>query len=116
MDSSKCPQWKVTQFDAEKEGSVMCICGESGKGKSYLAKHLRTERTVILDGDSIRNRINTDLGFSDEDRKKNNLRTARMAHYLAKQGFDVIVSTIRADIAYEYLKDKLKEVRLCCIS
>ena len=107
---------KIHQFDTDKQGSVMCIYGESGKGKSYLAHKLKTPNTIVLDGDGVRHYVNNDLGFSDEDRKENNIRIARIALLLVQQGFDVIISTVRADIAYEYLKGKIKDIRLCYIS
>ena len=107
---------KIHQFDSTRQGSVMCIYGESGKGKSFLAHKLRTPNTVILDGDAVRHYINNDLSFSGEDRKENNIRIAKIAELLVIQGFDVIISTVRADIAYAYLKDKIKDIRLCYIS
>lgn len=107
---------KIHQFDSSMQGSVICIYGDSGKGKSYLAHKLNTNNTIVLDGDSVRYYINNDLGFSDADRTENNLRIARIAHLLVIQGFNVIISTVRADIAYEYLKSKIKNIRLCYIS
>lgn len=90
---------KIEFFNRE-QGSIACICGESGAGKSYLANKLRKEHTIVIDGDAVRFWVNNDLGYSDEDRRTNNERVAGMAIMLAKQGFDVIVSTVRADIAY----------------
>lgn len=94
---------KIEFFNRE-QGSITCICGESGAGKSYLANKLRKENTIIIDGDGVRYWVNNDLGYSEEDRRTNNERVAGMAIMLAKQGFDVIVSTVRADIAYDIIR------------
>lgn len=103
---------KIHQFDTLKQGKVTCIYGESGSGKSYLAHHLRKERTIVLDGDSVRYYVNNDLGYSDEDRRENNRRIAAIALLLSRQGHDIIISTVRANIAYELLKDKVQEIEL----
>lgn len=100
---------KIEQFNREC-GSITCIFGESGAGKSYLANKLRTDKTIMMDGDGVRYYINKDLGFSDEDRFTNNERIANIAYYLYLQGFDIIISTVRADIAYDLLKDKVKKI------
>ena len=103
---------KIHQFDAPQPGSVTCIYGESGSGKSYLAHQMRDEHTIILDGDSVRHYLNSDLGYSDEDRRENNRRIAAIAQLLSLQGHDVIISTVRADIAYDLLKDKVPNLKL----
>lgn len=68
------------------------------------------ECDVILDGDSVRTYLNDDLGYSDEDRKRNNIRIAKIALLLANQGLNVVISTVRADIAYEFLKGKVEKL------
>lgn len=73
--------------------TIEWIYGESGCGKTTLAKKLTDARTVHLDGDDMR-RVWTDLGFSDEDRRAQNLRIANLARVLSRQGFHVVVSTI----------------------
>ena len=103
---------KIHQFDSPVQGKITCIYGESGTGKSYLARQMRDRHTIILDGDSVRYYINGDLGYSDEDRKENNRRIAAVALMLSRQGHDVIISTVRADIAYEILKDKVSNIQL----
>ena len=67
--------------------------GASGCGKSTLARKLLDAKTVHLDGDDMR-RVWTDLGFSDEDRRTQNLRVANLARVIERQGFNVVVSTI----------------------
>jgi adenylylsulfate kinase-like enzyme len=54
------------------QGLVVWLYGLSGSGKSTLAnllnERLKQEghRTLMLDGDSLRATINSDLGFADE--------------------------------------------------
>lgn len=103
---------KANLFNAPVYGKVTCIYGESGSGKSTLATRLRKPGTVVLDGDGVRCYINDDLGFSGEDRRENNIRIAKIALYLSLQGFDVIISTVRADIAFEYLNGKVDRIEL----
>lgn len=96
-------------------GRVICLCGDSGAGKTTRAMLLKGNRypnAVILDGDSVRYFVNSDLGFSDEDRRKNNEIIANIAKMLYFQGKTVIISTVRADIAYELLGDEVKEKSL----
>lgn len=74
---------------------IIWIRGPRGSGKTTLAKELcsKLPNAVNLDGDMMRE-VWTDLGFSDDDRYENNMRIARLASSLEKQGFDVVVSTI----------------------
>jgi adenylylsulfate kinase-like enzyme len=72
---------------------ITWITGNSGAGKTWLARQLQRPGVVWLDGDDVRG-IWPQLGFSREDRWENNLRTARLAKLLESQGYDVVVSTI----------------------
>lgn len=105
-------QKKVISIETEYKGSITCIYGESGSGKTYKALFMKAfkEVDVILDGDSVRTYLNDDLGYSDEDRKRNNIRIAKIALMLANQGLRVAISTVRADIAYEWLKGKVEKL------
>lgn len=106
---------KVNQFNKyfrpEDSPSILCICGESGSGKSTLAKKILEYResngnihpTVVLDGDGVRHFVTHDLGYSDEDRIKNNEIIVGIAFLLVVQGFNVIISTVRANVAYNIL-------------
>lgn len=92
--------------------SIYCICGESGVGKTTMANRIKNEMCirnivpVILDGDAIRKYVNYNLTYSDEDRKRNNEIVANIAEMLYHQGLHIIISTVRADIAYDILKSK----------
>ncbi len=69
---------------------VIWITGLPGSGKTTLglaiADFLRDEldgpRTQILDGDEIRKDFWPELGYSEEERQANVLRTARLARML----------------------------------
>jgi adenylylsulfate kinase-like enzyme len=86
------------------------VYGESGSGKTTLARKIaaQTPNTVHLDGDDMR-RVWTDLGFSDEDRRTQNLRVAHLARVLSRQGFNVVVSTI----CPEYVRDEVQAITGC---
>jgi adenylylsulfate kinase-like enzyme len=86
---------------------VVWLTGNTGAGKSTLAFGMRdyfnekaapssslSRRVVVLDGDEMRETVSVDEGFSPEDRRKHNLRVARLANLLSKHGFLVIVSVI----------------------
>jgi adenylylsulfate kinase-like enzyme len=81
---------------------ILWIRGKRKSGKTTLAKQFMSKmKAVHLDGDDMRASISADLGFSDEDRLKNNIRIAKLAKILENQGNDVIVSTICPDHVVE---------------
>ena len=51
-------------------------------------------QTKILDGDNIRSGLNSDLGFSDADRKENIRRIAEVARLFLDSGMVVFTSFI----------------------
>ena len=61
---------------------VVWFTGLSGSGKSTICNSLelrlneRGVNTITLDGDSVRNGLNKDLNFSNEDRSENIRRVA----------------------------------------
>ena len=71
--------------DAQK-GAVVWFTGLSGSGKSTLAQALEHRllragvRSFILDGDVMRTGLNSDLGFSPEDREENTVE--KMENYV----------------------------------
>lgn len=79
----------VLKADREKllgqRGVTLWFTGLSGSGKSTLsvalekALHEMGRLTYILDGDNIRHGINSNLGFSPEDRKENIRRIAEIS-------------------------------------
>jgi len=85
---------------SNKLNGVIWYTGLSGSGKStsadLLSKKLNSMniQNIWLDGDNLRSGINSDLGFSDEDRIENLRRTVEIAKLFFNLGYIVIVSTI----------------------
>jgi bifunctional enzyme CysN/CysC len=81
-------------------GGVIWLTGLSGAGKSTLANGLETRlrargiRTCLLDGDNLRHGLNSDLGFSTEDRSENIRRAAEVSKLMVDAGLVVITAFI----------------------
>ncbi|HEX6220545.1 MAG TPA: adenylyl-sulfate kinase [Acidimicrobiia bacterium] len=81
-------------------GVTVWLTGLSGSGKSTIA-YVVEERLVaegraayVLDGDNLRHGINSDLGFSKEDRTENIRRVGEIARLMADAGLVVLVPVI----------------------
>jgi adenylyl-sulfate kinase len=79
-----------------QKGLVLWFTGLSGSGKSTLANEVETQlhqnqkHTFLLDGDNLRYGLNSDLGFSNIDRKENIRRVAHVANLMADAGLIVL--------------------------
>lgn len=79
---------------------VLWFTGLSGSGKSTVANALesilfeRGIKTYILDGDNVRSGLNSDLGFTDEDRIENIRRISYLAQLFSDSGTVSIASFI----------------------
>ncbi len=79
---------------------VIWFTGLSGSGKSTICNSLEQllntnkVNTFTLDGDSVRNGLNKDLGFSDQDRSENIRRVAEVSKILINAGNVVLASFI----------------------
>ncbi|MCH1547271.1 MAG: adenylyl-sulfate kinase [Flavobacteriaceae bacterium] len=79
---------------------VIWFTGLSGSGKSTICnsfeKLLYTKKvnTFTLDGDNVRNGLNKDLSFSNEDRSENIRRIAEVSKILMNAGNVVLASFI----------------------
>jgi adenylylsulfate kinase len=89
-----------------QRGVTVWLTGLSGSGKSTIAvaaeKRLADEGrlTYILDGDNIRQGLNSNLGFSPEDRTENIRRIGEVAKLFTDVGaivFSSFISPYRAD-------------------
>lgn len=87
-------------------GGIFWFTGLSGSGKSTLAVAVERElfargyHTYVLDGDNMRFGLNSDLGFSPEDRAENIRRVGEVAALMADAGLIVLtafISPYRAD-------------------
>lgn len=80
--------------------TTLWLTGLPCAGKTTLAKRIKEEldnhgyKTVHLDGDDIRDKLNADLGFSPEDRKENLRRVAHVARLFNENGNFVVASFI----------------------
>lgn len=79
---------------------TVLLTGLSGSGKTTLAAQVAARlksleaRVEILDGDSVRSTICSDLGFSKNDRIENLRRVGHVATLLARNGIVVLISMI----------------------
>ncbi|MEL6720422.1 MAG: adenylyl-sulfate kinase [Bacteroidota bacterium] len=88
-----------------QSAKVLWLTGLSGSGKSTIAQHL--ERRLhnegffaqVLDGDNIRSGINSNLGFSLEDRQENIRRIAEIAKLYLHSGIITLNSFVSPTIA-----------------
>jgi len=80
--------------------TTLWLTGLPCSGKTTLSKRLKEEldnrgiRTVCLDADDFRNRLNTDLGFSPEDRRENLRRAAQVAKLFNDNGNFVVAGFV----------------------
>lgn len=76
------------------------LTGLSGSGKSTIAKLLEYMlieqgiHTYVLDGDNLRQGLNSNLGFSPEDRCENIRRAAEVAKLMNQAGLVVIAAFV----------------------
>ncbi len=108
-----------------QKGVVIWMVGLSGSGKSTLATGLENRlhqngfHTMLLDGDNLRSGINSNLGFSEEDRIENIRRAAEISKLFAFNGTVTICSLISPTekirkMASEIIGDKYCEVFINC--
>jgi len=92
---------------------VIWFTGLSGSGKSTICNSLEellnnnNINTFTLDGDSVRNGLNKDLGFSDEDRSENIRRVAEVSKILMNAGNVVLASFITP---FQQDRDLVKQI------
>lgn len=107
----------VTRAERERlagqRGCTLWFTGLSGSGKSTVANAVedrlwqRGIRAYVLDGDNVRHGLNSDLGFSPEDRKENIRRIGEVA----KLFVDASVIAITAFISpYQEDRDRVRAI------
>lgn len=100
----------ITKEDREKrqghKGAVIWLTGLPSSGKSTIANEVayqlfkRRCNPYVLDGDNIRHGLNSNLGFSPDDRQENIRRIGEMAKLFTDAGMIVaaaFVSPYRED-------------------
>ena len=92
---------------------LIWFTGLSGSGKSTIAnaleKALHSEgiHTYLLDGDNVRQGINSNLTFSPEDRSENIRRIAEIAKLMVDAGLVVLASFVSP---YREDREKVKSI------
>jgi adenylyl-sulfate kinase len=114
--------WSETKITARERGvrsghrgAVVWLTGLSGAGKSTIAQALERElfnramHTYVLDGDNVRHGLNSNLGFSPEDRVENIRRVSEVAKLMADAGAVVITAFISP---YRMERRRAREIAL----
>jgi adenylylsulfate kinase len=99
--------WHSTSISKEdrqrlsgQKSAVLWFTGLSGSGKSTLANSVEVElfnqnkRTFLLDGDNIRSGLNSNLGFSEADRKENIRRIGEVSKLFVDSNAIVLTAFI----------------------
>ena len=79
---------------------ILWFTGLSGSGKSTLAHAVEEKlhqmgcRTFVFDGDNVRHGLNSNLGFSKEDRKENIRRIGEMCKLFIEAGVIALTAFI----------------------
>jgi adenylylsulfate kinase len=108
------------------KSGLIWFTGLSASGKSTIAHYIERElfkrgiRTYVLDGDNVRHGLNSNLGFSREDRKENLRRIAELAKLLVDAGLIVLAAFIspykedRSYIRKRFEGDNFLEIYVKC--
>lgn len=107
----------ITKKDRERLAKHRGVClwftGLSGSGKSSIARETENLlyekgiRTYVLDGDNIRHGLNSDLGFSPEDRNENIRRIGEVAKLFVDAGIIVMTAFISP---YRQDRDRVRKI------
>ncbi len=95
--------------------AIVWLTGLSGAGKSTIAKELERTlfqnsiQTYVLDGDTLRQGLNANLGFSPDDRSENIRRVGEVARLMADAGLVVITAFISP---YQADRNRAREIAL----
>ena len=97
-------EYQVKRFDREikkeRKAVLVWFTGLSGSGKSTLANELekflfsKDIDAYILDGDNMRSGLNSDLSFTDQDRKENIRRISEVSNLFIDAGLVCIAAFI----------------------
>ena len=99
--------------------TTIWLTGLPCSGKTTLAKRLKEKldhqgiKSVHMDADDIREKLNADLGFSEKDRTENLRRVAHIARFLNDNGILVIASFVApTDQMRRMIKNIVKNMKL----
>ena len=99
-DSSGMLTRKDREGLLKQKGMCLWLTGLSGSGKTTLARAAEKMLyedgylTHLLDGDNIRSGLNSDLGFSMEERRENIRRIAEVTRLMVDGGMIVLTAFI----------------------
>ncbi|MGA9289377.1 MAG: adenylyl-sulfate kinase [Anaerobacillus sp.] len=117
---------ELRQQKNKHKSAVLFFTGLSGSGKSTIANAVSLKlhevgvRSYVLDGDNIRQGLNKDLGFNEQDRKENIRRVGEVSKLFVDSGQFAIaafISPFRSDrqLVRELLdQDEFIEVFVNC--
>jgi len=101
MDTAETTQKNsIETVDSVRKGLTVWFTGLSGAGKTTICRNVQTELlsrgfpVEVLDGDSIREYLCSDLSFTEADRKENIKRITYVAQLLTRNGVIVLVAAI----------------------
>lgn len=105
------------------EGFTVFMTGLSGSGKSTIANALLVKllevggrAVTLLDGDVVRKKLSSELGFSKEHRDLNVLRIGYVASEITKNGGVAICAPIAPyHAARQQVRDSIAEVGACVL-
>jgi adenylylsulfate kinase len=99
--------------------TTIWLTGLPCAGKTTLAKRIKEEldnrgyKTMHLDGDDVRGKLNADLGFTFQDRKENLRRVAHVARLFNENGNLVIASFVSpSNELRQMVKDIIGDLKL----
>jgi bifunctional enzyme CysN/CysC len=90
----------VRAAQKNQKARVIWLTGLSGSGKSTIANSVEKRiqalgmHSYVLDGDNLRMGLNSDLGFTPQDRAENVRRISEVAKVLVDAGLIVLVAVI----------------------
>ena len=96
-----------------RQGFCVWLTGLSGSGKTTIAAALELELrnlgldVAVFDGDAVRSRISSDLGFSRQDRDANDGRVAALAADVVRKS-DVAICALMSP--YAEARQKARDV------
>jgi len=116
---------EAREKNLNQRGMLIWLTGLSGSGKSTIGSevermlHKEGYATYLLDGDNVRHGLNSDLGFTVEDRTENIRRIGELGGLFVDAGLVVIatfISPLRTDreLIRQKLGDRFIEVYINC--
>jgi adenylylsulfate kinase len=108
------------------KSGLIWFTGLSASGKSTIAHYVEKKlfergiRTYVLDGDNVRHGLNSNLGFSPEDRKENLRRIVELSKLFVDAGILVLAAFIspykkdREYIRKRFENDNFLEIYVKC--